>query len=234
MDSKGVITFKELVSEALYRGHRDKSDYELFKKLAINAYRELRLTSARGIAKHEKLPMDDLGFVYLPDDYIQFISIGIAVNGQLFTFTQNNRIIVTTTLQNGKVTQDETAGEGVHIHNGVVWGYGARGGQNQYYYSLDEDNRRIYVSGFPKQTTQLSYISDGIHLDSQTLLNIKYKDAVIANIYYQDALYNNPKLAQLYWQAYMKQYNLVRNISMPSIDEWADMISKWTFQGVAR
>ncbi len=233
-DNSGVTTFKEIISEALLRGHRDKSDYELFKKLAINAYRELRLTNLTGVANHIKIGMDSLGFVHLPDDYIEFVNIGIAVNGQLFTFTRNDLIIVTTTLANGVVTQDSLQGEGIQIEEGAVWGHGAKGGKNQYYYTLDEDNRQIYVSGFPKQTVQLTYISSGIHLDSQTLINVKYKEAIISHVFYDDALYNDPKLAQIYWVNYMKQFNMIKMLSMPSVDEWADAINRSQCMGITR
>jgi hypothetical protein len=237
MDTAGVITLKQAVASILNKTKRPESEYHRYEQLVIEGLTELNLY-VRSYPKQTKVDMDDQGWVDLPSDFVDFVSIGIHHNGQLFTFTRNDKIIVTTSIDSlYNEYQDELEGEGVAIDNGQITGFGARGGKNEFYYKWDKGERRIYIAGFPQQTVFLTYISSGVGFDSPTHIERAVLPALTSYVMWEDAKYdreipaNQKQLLEYYFH---QERRKLRSLNAPTADEWKDAIYKSYKRAVKR
>jgi hypothetical protein len=224
-DSTGVITIKEAVLSILNVAERPTSDYKRYTQMLLEGITELNLY-VRSSPKQEKITMTN-GWIDLPSDFIDLISVGVHLNGQVFTFTRNDKIIITTSEEGGVEYQDELIGEGVAIDNGQIVGSGARGGKNEYYYRWDKRGRRIYVAGFPDQTVFLTYLSSGVDIDSTTYVERAVLPCLTAYVlwtamkYKQDVPANQKQMLEHYFH---QERRKLRYLNAPTADQWADKI----------
>ena len=74
----------------------DNREYQRIVKFAIDGYRKLRLSGLMGQTnKTIKLQINTNNVAYLPDDYVDFIKIGINCNGNLLNLDYNEKILGT-------------------------------------------------------------------------------------------------------------------------------------------
>jgi hypothetical protein len=239
MDTPGLSTLEEAVQEAKLKGRIDDSEYYRMMQIGIRGLTTLNLFSTGYSFKCVKITMNDINCLPLPSDFQIFVAVGIPYNGELFTFTRKQRIIRTFTTVDGVLTQSETEGEGVIIDgNAQVSGYGARGGQNQYYYDIDLANWRIIVNGFPKAECQLWYLSSGISLDSTTYFPSIAMDCLTSLIIREVQQYDkkvpmNQKQYndQKYFEEFHKMNRLTKSITY---DEITDCLYSTIYQTTKR
>ena len=157
MEISGWVTFKQIVDDIML-SWGDASDHGQFLRylnFAIKGYQKLRLSSFPA-TKPIDLPvsMGERRTVVLPDDYLDFVSIGITSGGRFQPFVPNSDMI-----------QDK----GDH--------------RGQYSYSLDIENRRIIIDT-PRSVTNVTfhYTPTGIKSDGVTYIPRMAMDVIIAYV----------------------------------------------------
>src|SRR5512137_470689 len=116
---KGVVTLKQIVANVLLDLGKqgDMGEYQRYLNFAVRVWRDLRLFHLNTVDT-VRLAMSAINTIELPDDYLMFISLSIPVNGQMWTFTKNDRLIIPATEDCGQQELDATEGEGVDIGDG--------------------------------------------------------------------------------------------------------------------
>jgi|ERR1035441_6223674 hypothetical protein len=198
MDTPRLKTLSRIINETLLESNIDKSQYNRVLSFAIKGIREINLFYNGSTMQCAKLVTDNNHMVNLPSDYLQFVAIGIPRNGELETFTLDNKLIRTTTQINGVQSLDITQGEGIVKKDGCEWGYGATGGHNDYVYCIDLNLGKIIINSnhlinhetnLPiNKEIQLWYVSSGISISGQTLVSQIVSDALIAYVLYHYTL----------------------------------------------
>lgn len=175
----GIISVNYVVMSILNR-LRDFSmrHYAYIAQLVIEGYNELSLWHLDTI-EVVYLRMSSAKVVDLPTDYVDYVKIGIPVNGKLKILTKKDNILLPRTFADGAPvgnTDDENAGTGSiffvdHFRSGqfVAGLYGLPGGLDNAFYRIDRENRQIVFSGsIPRAEVVLEYVSSGIKLSGQT------------------------------------------------------------------
>jgi len=222
--TEGVITLRNIVKKALRKAKRPPSDYVGFFENAYEGYRELRLHHVQEGVKFYKATPDSINCVDFPEDMIDFVGIGVHVDGKLVWLTRNDDIVITTTLVGALETQDLDAGEGVDILDTTNYLY-TKGGINlDGYYKIDWENRRIVLNSVTRTEVILAYTSSGVNVTGETYVPVKYELALVAWIIWQDSCYDDKRLpmAQYYEQQYKNQ--LVMLDEGPTLQEYLDVL----------
>lgn len=221
--TEGVTTLKNIVKLALKQGKRRPSDEPFFYELAYRGYRELRLHHVQEGVRFAKLTPDVINCVNFPEDLVDFVGIGVHVNGKLVLLTRDDDIIITTTLVGAVETQSSTSGEGVDILDSNTTGFYAKGGVNyDGYYKVDWENRRIMLNSVTRTEVILAYVSSGTNATGETYVPVKYEPALIAYIVWQDSRYDDKRIAIA--QYFEQQYkNEIMNLDEgPTLQELLD------------
>lgn len=223
--TEGVVTLNAIVKNALWQAKRPSSDKARFYEFAYRGYRELRLHHVREGVKLSKLTPDAINCIDFPEDMIDFVGIGVHVNGKLSLLTRNDDIIITTTLVGAVETQDNDSGEDVDIYDSNTDGYYAKGGVNyDGYYKVDWENRRIMLNSVTRTEVVLAYVSSGTNATGDTYIPVKYEPALIAYIMWQDSRYDDKRIAiaQYYETQYIKE---IQNLDEgPTLQEYLDVL----------
>lgn len=221
----GLVDLKQVCKGLVYKMSLDPYYYTKFYQFGIDGITQLKLYTL-GETKVEKLEMDaDLNTVTLPSDYLKFIDIGIPIGGDLWSLTRRNKMIDTTTLLNGQETYNSDLNEGdwtYYVQKGA-------GGRNSRYYTIDEKNRRIVISGIEVTTIWLVYISTGINVDEATYINRAVKPAIEAFVRWQFVL-NDPKAPAnkipIYARDYRIQKNKLKRLKLPTLTQIRDSLAE--------
>lgn len=174
-------TLDHIVRTAIDLAEEDISKYTKYLKLGIWAYTNLRLNHIKEGEIVEKLSVDsDLNTVDFPDDMIDYIAIGIPIDGVLWTFTRKYGVIKTTTLSGGSETYDTDIGEGIDLQEDTDNDYSARGGVNdEGYFDVDYENSRFVLKNTTATTVWLAYTTSGIDLDeTEQYIPKKYEEVI--------------------------------------------------------
>jgi len=238
MDLKGYVTIRQLANSAIEQMGK-KGEMSMYFKMVryiIRGYKGLNQFSLN-MPKMAKLAMNNINCVDLPDDYMQFVSLGIPYKGRVWTFTREDRLITPDGVVCGVDTLSTAAGENTTIGLSQVSGYGVGGGNNEYYYKLDLPGNRIIINGFPKVTVTLHYISSGISMDSETWIPRIAEEALIAWCQWQRVVYDDSvpgSIKAQYKQEYIEKENEIKFTEMPTLDEFYDAIYETFTQGLKR
>jgi hypothetical protein len=167
--------------------------------LVIAALREIRLYHKAAI-QVAYLTINEAGIIPFPYDYMDFINIGIPMNGQIHNLTQDNKMLLDRDTDCG--VDSRTMSEGSSVENRISilspsWSlnrfaptyYGVSGGRNTGYYKVDEQARQIQFDGrIPRGEIVLVYKSTGIGPNTvigaemiKPLKNITYYNMVKLN-----------------------------------------------------
>lgn len=169
MDTSALITIDEAVSRYLLKYRKTTDDYAIYLEHAANCLRDYMIYDAKE-ARSEKVSIDSLGFVTIPSDALTIKDICTAKNGEWYPMTLRQEMVNTTTTTAGVEGFDSTFGEGVTVLDPITDGYGAVGGANEFYYSIDMRARRIKVDGLTSSTALLRYSSSGINISGTTYI----------------------------------------------------------------
>ena len=233
----GLITLENLVEETLAITERPDSDYKKFFQIAIRGYTDLRIHVVKEGKKQSVLTVSDINKVDFPNDFVDFVSIGVVDGGKIWKLSPNNDFILTTTEVLGLETQDSDAGEGVTIPNESVSGYYARGGSNtKGYYQIEWDKRRIGLINVTEDTVILTYETSGISLDGTTYIPVKYILALQSFIkWWSIALDDSKPLSQREdaKRTYLMMKNQLRKSEGATLEEYEEALLK-TFYPLAK
>jgi len=232
MDYSGITTFKKIAIKYLHGSQRPTSDYKRVIQFVINGYRDVALFNL-GTAKDYTQMMDDISCISIPDDYMRFISLSVVYKGRKWILTKDGSLISPTTEVNGTETNNYT-GE-LEVENT----YGTGGGRNDYYYKVEEENRRIIINGLPKTLVTLTYKSTGISMTEETAVPLYTEPALLAFIGWKMAeneaafqsgkRYSAPLNNVMYYKNnYLEEASRLDNLRGSTIDEIYDAIySTW-------
>ena len=168
-DVNALVSIEEAVTRYLLKYRKPQDDYVIYTEHACNCVRDFQLHDGHSL-RSEKIAVDALGIVELPDDCVMVHDVCVAYRGEWWSFTERPDMVNTTTLSGGSETHDADFGEGVTLLDNKTYTYGSKGAVNDYYYKLDWKARRIFCDGIISDTVLLKYVSNGINADGDTYI----------------------------------------------------------------
>lgn len=243
----GAITIERIVAYVLDELNKEGEWSEYAEKVATKVIRgimdlNIYTLSSTSVAY---LRVNPDNTVDLPDDYIDYIKIGILYNNRIWTLTVADTIALPREelcgqdIRDALVTTgpDNTVGAGrgyyfpVGAYNGVSMGgmYGLTGGFNVAYYRIDRERNQIVLDGrIPKCIVALEYQSAGIGLGTNTLIPAQAVECLVAFGVWRmkegDSTISQSEKERAKNQ-YMEQLEKLRFFeSACTIDEWKDAI----------
>jgi len=226
-DSAATRSIKTVVDELLAKTRNSPSERTRWLQLAFDAFRDLRLYVLPETT-HVKLDMSSINTVDLPADCLNIVAIGVPKNGKLWTLTQKDEMIKTTTLVGLTETLDSDEGEGVEISNNTVTGYSTVGGINKSgYYSVDWEKRRIWLNGFDRTSVVLVYVSSGVSASDLTVPVVAVP-AIENFVLWKHLFYLMDNKAPYYEQAYNSEKKKLKHLLGANLQEIKDMIARTT------
>lgn len=180
--TQGQTTILYVVMSVLNR-LRDYSmrHYSFLEQIIIEGYTEMNLWHLDNI-EVVYLRMSEAKTVDVPADFIDWLRVGVPINGKLRVLTHHDKILLPRTFADGEPvgnTDDNTGAinDGVyftdHFRNGQFVGglYGMPGGVDMSYYRYDRENRQIIFSGsIPRGEIVLEYLSTGVNVQGTTVI----------------------------------------------------------------
>lgn len=227
-----LIPITEAVDRFLFKYKISTDDAFIYIEHACNCLRDFQLYDSGDVVS-EKVSISALGIIEMPDSMVGFNGLFIPINGELWSFTPKDTIVNTTTTTGGAETQDSDFGEGVAITDPQSDGYGAKGGVNDYYYTIDWKARRIFCEGITSDTVLLRYVTSGVEMTGTTYIPEMITPMLDAYLlwrssYWLPALKRERRLLEAdYDKAELKIRNFINAMSY---DEWHDLLLSLTTQ----
>lgn len=186
-------------------------NYSRYLKWAIDCFHELNLYLSP-VIKTVELQIEDNLTVPFPDDYINYIAIGVNINGRLWTLTRNDDIVLRRgeecpiSLQEAQALSQQTDNQIISvIPYRYYFGGAFRGGQyvgEQYafgggwnykgYYTEDTEKRRFqFASTVAKSKIILEYKSSGIDCDGSVQIQIPSVASIVSYIHWKRVEHNS-------------------------------------------
>ena len=169
--TNAIIDINDVVDGFMFAHKLPTEDAVIFTEHACRCYVDIRMNHSNEF-NTLKVTTDANGIIEMPDDLIKLHYVFIPVGGEWWSLTERPLIVNTTTISSGLETQNSLEGEGVDIADPQNITYGGTGGANEYYYMVDFEARRIFVDGMNSGDAVLRYISSGLNLDGNTLINV--------------------------------------------------------------
>jgi hypothetical protein len=167
---------------------KDFSDrnVEQFTQWAINAYTEINLFHSNNV-EVVYLTMDSNGIVDISSltDYIDYVKVGIPVNGKIWILNCNEKILLNRTeldaseaaliFKTGAPDIDVSSGYffADHYINGnyTTGVFGMGGGFSRSFFRIDKEKKQIqFATSVPRTQIILEYISTGVNATGGTLI----------------------------------------------------------------
>lgn len=236
MATNALIDINTVVSRYLHKYKLSTDDAFIYIEHACDCARDFNLYDSGDVVS-EKVSVSALGIIELPDDCVGFNGLYIPKNGELWPFTRKDTIVNTTTTTAGVETQDSDFGEGVAITDPKTDTYGAVGGVNDYYYTIDWKARRIFCEGITSDTVLLRYTTSGVEISGTTYIPefvIPMIDAYLlwkSSYWIGDRVKERPLLERDFEKAELKIRNFINSMT---IEEWQDVLASTTTQTVQR
>jgi len=205
--SPGLVTIRYIVMSILNRmNDYTMRNYMRLAQIAIEGYGELSLWHLNTL-EVVYLRMNEAKAVSLPADYVDFLKIGIPINGKLKVLTQHNQILLPRTFEDGEPVGNIDAPSTVdaaslvyfsdHFRGGQYVGglFGMPGGIDDAYFRVDRESRLIVFSGsVPRSEIVLEYISTGVKVDGGSLIPREAVPALRTYVLWQ-MIENDPRVA---------------------------------------
>lgn len=243
----GTTTVRYIVKSILNRiGDYTMRHYKYIEQLIYEHFTDLNLWHLDNI-EVVYLRMSDAKTVDLPPDYVDYIKIGIPINGKLKVLTRKDNILLPREFEDGEEVGNTDATETLedvaifftsHFKNGRYIGslYGIPGGIDQAYYRVDKEKRTIVFSGsVPRGEIVLEYISSGVKLTGSSV--IPRETASVLRNYGLYNFYLRQKDTR--WKVYKSEYDgdleALRFFQKAfTVDEYKRMVYKTTRQSPKR
>jgi hypothetical protein len=239
-DLSGLITFEDIVANIMLDlgPEAQKSEYARILQWAIRGYGELQEFHLNYVQEAE-LPISDINTVTLPIDFVSFLSIGIGINGQYWTFTKDNKILSPKGTECGVESLDDESGEGIAIGDGgSISGYGVSGGRNVAYYRIDRKNNRIILNqNLNRDNVILRYITSGVNLDGPTYIPREARECLLAWVHWKrvQRSHKYSRVDKLDAKTdYYEEVDKLRDKTGPTLEEIYDAIFETVTQTAKR
>lgn len=232
---KIVYSLEQIVDESL-AGIRDfdRTRYAEAVMYAMRGLRDFQIFHCASI-KQSWETITPIKTITFPEDYLNFISIGVQLNGGIFTFTKESTSI------NPSNPLDDTLnplrGETTQIKKNS-YGYASNSANLEGYFTLDPAHDRIvlkepfieyYTSNSSKTEVLLSYVSTGITDDLRnSYVPTTAANLLMAYVEYKLVASMPEKYPANYRADKFGEFQLEQEkfdiLSLPSIDELYDAI----------
>jgi hypothetical protein len=217
-----VITLDSFMDKALMKFGWDEDEFHRLHIIGADGLRELSIYHLP-ISLVTTLTVDtDNQTASWPDDMIDYVFIAVERDGELWTFTRNDKMVDKTI--SGITGAD--LGE-YYYHDG----YGSVGGKNDWYFQPDYENRRFLFSGVTSSNVVvLKYISTGVEVvNYSSSTNIEFpvyaEDSMETYLRWKWAEYTgmSGQECNRRERQYEKAVLMMRNLHNPTIDEIRDI-----------
>jgi len=242
------VTIRYIIMSILNR-LRDYTmkDYRFLGQLVIEGFSDLNMYHLNNV-EVVYLYMDEAKTVAVPADFIDWIKVGIPVNGKLHVLTKDDKILKPRVFPDGASVGNldaSTSGMGWyftdHFHRGEYVGalYGLPGGFNSAYYRYDKENRQFIFTGtIPRAEIVLEYISTGVKLTGSTVIPRQAVEPLQRYVFWHRQL-EDPRVPLSTKQYKEKLYDdavqkLVDFESTPTMEEYKDSLYRNIKQTVKR
>ncbi len=179
--TQGFVTIRYIVMSILNRlKEYSMRDYKYIAQLVIEGFTDLNMYHLSNNVEVQYLYMTAAKTVSVPTDFIDWIKVGITINGKIMALTKDDSIALPRKFEDGKDVGNIDASNinqyvvfTDHFRRGRYVGgmYGMRGGVNQAYYRYDAERRQfIFTGNIPRSEIVLEYISSGVSLTSSTVI----------------------------------------------------------------
>jgi hypothetical protein len=182
----GLVTIRYIVMSVLNR-LQDYSlkNYKRFAQIAIECFSEDMALFHTGVGNEVIYThMNAAKVINLPADFIEWVRVGIPINGKFRVITKHDSILLPRLYDDtgatvGNTDADETEGAenciffSDHFRNGQFIGglYGLPGGIDTNYFRVDYENRQMVFSGdATRSEVVLEYFSTGLKADGSSLI----------------------------------------------------------------
>jgi len=199
---QGIVSVNYVTNSILNR-MRDYSyrHFMYIAQLVIEGYTQLALWHLDTV-EVVYLRMSAAKTVDLPNDYVDYVKIGIPINGKLRVLTHKENVLLPRTFSDGAEVgnaDDENADGGAifftdHFREKqfVAGLYGLPGGLDNAYYRIDREERKIVFSGtIERGEVVLEYVSSGIKLSGQTNIPREAVPALQTYVWWQMAEFDS-------------------------------------------
>jgi hypothetical protein len=238
MDTPGYFTIEQCVYSAFNRQAIDTKFFEQMATIAVEYLTEHNIFYKKG-GKDALLDVSVTNTVDLPSDYVDYIRIGIIINGKIWTLGLNEDIPFTSKLNCGvEETPDDNITVPASIENYVaehqnmpvfMYHYGVSGGQNYSKYRIDKERRQIiFDTAIPYSKIYIEYVSSGVSIDGETYVPRQVVPCIRQYLIWQ-ALENDPRVPMNEKERKMAQYEkelrLLNSFDNAfTVDEFKDML----------
>jgi hypothetical protein len=178
----GTTTVRYVVKSILNRiQDYTMRHYKYIEQMIYEHYTDLNLWHLDNV-EVVYLRMSDAKTVDLPPDYVDYLKIGVPINGKLKVLTRKDNILLPREFEDGEEVGNTDSTESSedaaifftsHFKNGRYIGslYGIPGGIDTAYYRIDREKRTIVFSGtVPRGEIVLEYISSGVKMTGSTVI----------------------------------------------------------------
>lgn len=215
-------------------GAEDMASYRRFVKYAIDEYRELRLSGLMPISNITTiLEINENNIAYLPDDYIDFIKVGVNCNGVFLNLSYNEKLLGNINGNDAgcecptqQQQQELLCGCGGNAENAANYGwglwwysyptwldgtfyggyYGYGGNVYRGGFKIDLKQRIIMFDSWIRgDSVVMQYQSDGLEGDS-TLVPESAIPTMIAAVHYRAQKHNSQLSTRLALQPFRDDY----------------------------
>jgi len=238
---KGYNPARQIIDEAL-AGVRD-FDRKREREAAmyfLRGYREWRIFNSRSLVE-TWLPVTPIKTVNLPDEMMEFLSIGIPVAGEMFTFTLANGIVAPLEDPLDQAL-DSTIGEDDELLRSLQYSYGANAVNDEYYFRLDEDGRRVILkkaamdlyANSDRDEILVRYITTGVSDLDHTMVPGTAYNMLVAYVEWKlvasmPTVYKGDYREEKH-REYLHEVEKFQLLDMPTIDELYDVIFETSSQ----
>jgi hypothetical protein len=253
--TSGLVTIRYVVMSVLNRlGDYTLKSYKRFVQIAIEGFSEDMAMFHTGVGNEVVyLHMSTAKTVNLPADFIDYLKIGVPIDGKLRVLTKKDSILLPRVFDDtgdsvGNTDSDDTTTElgnviffSDHWLSGQYVGglFGLPGGIDEAYYRVDMEKRQIIFSGStPRSEIVLEYISTGLKPDGSSLIPREVV-APLRNYVLWHMIENDPRMAYNERERRKREYNesvqALRSFELSfTADEYRRMIYQTTYSAPKR
>ena len=238
---KSWYTAKQVITEALaLTGDMEQKRYEEAVLYFMRCYRDFNLFHNTSYTK-VWLPVTGIKTVTLPDDFIELVFVGTQVNGEVWTFTKNSKMLSPS--DPIQQTLNSSRNEDGNIVISPLTGYSAKGVNEMGYFNLNLQSNRIELKqaflDFYNQAdlteVYLGYIGTNINDINTAYVPLNAVNMITCDIARNLAL-SAQKPVPFMIQQRQRQYEVEAlkydALSLPTADELLDVIYQTAGQNI--
>jgi hypothetical protein len=178
-DSSGYVDLNYVISDIIVRLRLEPKLKKWVLQTVIDCVRDLVIFHLKGNGvKAVKVSVDpDLNFIDLPSDYIDYVSVGTIINGEVKRFKLNTDIAIPLGIINGlNIKENINIAQEQHYHH-----------HENIEFDIDRKGRRIIFKGcVPNNICYLEYETTGISLNEKTYIPVTYLSTLRAYVDWQN------------------------------------------------